>query len=63
MSVGEYGEGGEKATRYVDILWEMENGQKCFGETDAFTGAVPFCGDGTNSKPNNGVASQTLSLA
>lgn len=30
MSVGEAGEEGEKAMRDMDILWEMENGQKCF---------------------------------
>jgi len=42
MSVGEDGEGREKAMRDMDILWEMENGQKHFGRLTRSRRQFPF---------------------
>ena len=42
IRVGEDGEGGEKATRDVGVLWEMENGQKCFGRLTRSRRRFPF---------------------
>jgi len=42
MSVGDDGERGEKAMGDMDVLWEMENRQKCFGRLTRSRRGFPF---------------------
>ena len=42
MSVGDDGEEGEKATGGMDVLWEVGNGQKCFGRLTRSRRRFPF---------------------
>jgi len=42
MSVGDDGEEGEKAMGDMDVLWEMGNGQKCFGRLARSRRRFPF---------------------